>query len=482
MLNRDLEIELKREVYTHSYFEFFKFAFRILHPTEPFRDAFHVKYLCDRLQEEAERVLKNVQKNRDIIINIPPRASKSLITSIAFLPWVWIRDPSSSFITVSYDAQLSLINSQMCRDIIRDEEYQLLFGTSYQIRADTDGKELFKNNKGGARLSKTTGSNITGHKAKYIVVDDPENAKTAASKADRESLKNYYNNALFNRLTPADLGVRIIVQQRLHQDDLTGYLLTNNPDSYEHICLPAENTDVSNIKPEYLINQYKNGLLDPIRLNHFILNSFKKTLGSKGYAGQYGQSPKPDEGNIFKKEWFDIIDPNGLTRDIEINPIHFYIDTAYTEDTENDPSAIVTCYFKDNMVYILDAREVWLTFPDLCKFLTEHVNKYQYSARHSKIRIEPKASGLSVAQSLRSTTMLNIVDLPSPKDSKVTRANSITAICESRRVKMISGAYIDKFMDQLTTFPNAVHDDMVDTLVYAVIDLTNQNVDFAFLE
>ena len=248
------------------------------------------------------RIIRKEEKTKDIIVNIPPRASKSLITSVFLLPWMWINDPSLPMISVSFDEDLSLLNAQYSKDIMNNPEFQELFGDCFQIRKDQNSKGFFMNDKGGFRLSKTTGSNITGHKGVVIVVDDPQNPKTAESAVNRQAVIDYYTRALYNRLTPINLGVRIIIMQRLHEEDLTGYLLKNNPDDYLHICLPATESHLIN-PPEYS-KYYKDGLLDPIRLSAKTLLSFRKTLGERGYSGQYDQSPAPLEGGIWKREWY----------------------------------------------------------------------------------------------------------------------------------------------------------------------------------
>lgn len=479
-LSQELERDIKREVLKDSYYEFFKWAFDLLHPSSKYEDNFHVKYLCDLLQEEAERILRLEEKDLDILINIPPRTSKSLIFSVCFLPWVWIKNPAKKFITVSFDAQLALVNAQLSRDIIAHPEYQELFGDCYAIRGDADSKGYFLNNYGGYRLSRTTGQNITGFSADFIIVDDPDSAMSVYSPTEREFVHKYYFEALYNRLTPPTLGVRIVLQQRLHEMDLTGAILERQPKNYQHICLPAELNGT--VTPAHLGEFYTNGLLDPRRLSITTLMEFKSTLGTKGYTGQYLQSPSPDEGGIFKRDWFDIVSPMGLLRDPINNPVHFFLDTAYTEKQENDPSAILTCYKKDNMLYILDVHEVWMEFPALVKHITNHVQKYQYNS-YSKIFVEPKASGKSLVQQLRASTQLNVVELEPPKESKVTRANAVSPICESKRVKLIEGGYVTNFVDQITTFPHAVHDDMLDDLVHAVDKLLKKDAspDFIFI-
>lgn len=491
ILDRELELSLKRDVFKASYFEFFKWGFNLLFPAEKYEDTFHIKYLCDIYQEEVERIIRREEKNKDLIVNIPPRTSKSLITSVMLNAWAWIKDPTIPFISVSFDEELTLINAQYCKDLIKSDEYQALFGDLYQIRSDVDSKGYYMNDKGGFRLSKTTGANITGHKGMIIIVDDPQNPKKAESEIHRKDTISYYTNSLYNRLTPANLGIRIIIMQRLHENDLTGYLLEKDPQSYRHICLPAESErEINNdqgkstvkfaIYPAELEALYTDKLLDPIRLNKKTLTQFKKTLGSRGYSGQYEQRPAPDEGGILKKAWFIATDPLILKRDVINEPICFFIDGAYTEKTENDPTAILACYASNNTLYVLDVIEVWMEFPELLKFIQEYVKRFQYTAG-SRIYIEPKASGKSIAQQLRAVTMLNVAELESPKDDKITRAHGIAGICESLRVRVVIGAYIEHFLDQVGTFPTAVHDDMVDCLVMAVNTLlVNNSPDFFF--
>ena len=197
------------------------------------------------------------------------------------------------------------------------------------------------------RLSVTTGSNITGFGAEVVILDDPQNPKTAESEIERENTVRYYKDTLYNRLTPLNLGIRILVQQRLHHEDLTGHLIKNHNDEYNHICLPAELS--KDVEPKELIKNYIGGLLDPIRLSKVELIKLRKQ-GSRFYAGQYMQTPSPDEGGIIKRAWFDIVEPKDLLREPVNEPVHFFIDNAYIAKTSNDPTAIQACYLRQNIV------------------------------------------------------------------------------------------------------------------------------------
>ena len=477
----ELEKKIRRSIFRKSYKEFVKWSFSVLYPHEKWEDSPHIDYLCRVYQDEIERIIRKEEKDKDLIVNIPPRSSKSLITSVFLLAWMWIKDPTLTMISVSFDEDLSLLNAQYSKDLIQSPEYQELFGNCFSIRKDANSKGYFMNNKGGFRLSKTTGSNITGHKGVVIVVDDPQNPKTAESKVSRQATIDYYTRSLYNRLTPINLGVRIIIMQRLHEDDLTGYLLKNNSEDYTHICLPATKNEETVSPPSCLSFYNKDGLLDPVRLSKKILDGFKRTLGERGYSGQYDQSPSPQEGGIWKKEWFDIVNPLFLRREVENEPIHFYIDGAYTEKTENDPSGLLACFRQNNELYIVDFTEVWMDFPTLIKYIPEYAARFGYNHR-SRIVVEPKASGLSIVQQLRSQTGLNVVEGKPPKDDKITRANSVSAIIESKRVRLVDGSYVPRYVEQVTMFPNSSHDEGVDLTVMAINDLLiNQGPDFSFV-
>lgn len=479
-IDRSLELELKRKVFEQSYYEFARWCFTLLFPNERFEPNFHIEYLCDLYQDEVERIIRKEEKDGDIIVNVPPRSSKSLITSVFLLPWMWIKDPTLPMINVSFDEDLTLLNAQYSKDIIQSPEFQELFGDRFFIRKDQNSKGFFMNDKGGFRLSKTTGSNITGHKGVVIIVDDPQNPKTAESAVARQATIDYYTRSLYNRLTPINLGVRIIIMQRLHEDDLTGYLLKHNGEDYRHICLPAELN--KNITPIELASQYKDGLLDPIRLSYKTLQGFRKTLGERGYAGQYDQNPAPLEGGIWKRHWFDIINPLILRRNIDSEPIDFYIDGAFTEKTENDPTGLMATFIQDNYLYILDFTEVWLDFPSLIKYIIEYTTRFQYSNR-SRIIIEPKANGLSIVQQLRAMSNLNVIEGTAPKDDKVTRANSVAPTIEARRVRLVDGTWVTDYIEKVSTFPNATHDEAVDLTVMAINDkLFNNGPDFFFVQ
>ena len=173
------------------------------------------------------------------------------------------------------------------------------------------------------------------------------------------------------------------------------------------------------------------------------------------------QTPTPLDSGMIKEEWFQV------DRYREDGIVNFVIDPAYTANQKNDPSALLAYTYKNNKWQIIDCVNVYKEFPDLVKFIPEWVTKNGYS-NQSRIYVEPKASGKSIVQTLVRETGLNVREDKPPTKDKVARVADVSASLESGRVSILQGKWNKEFMDQLTKFPSAKHDDMVDCLVMAV--------------
>lgn len=486
IVNEGFILQLQRSVYSQSYYEFFKAFFPYLSKGDEYNDNFHIKVICDRLQQEIERIIAKRPRKKDIIINVPFRSSKSLMVTVAFPVWCWIVRPQTKFICTSYSGSLALEHAELARNLINTELFQKLFGEKVKLIADENQKGFYNIEGGGFRKSIGMGGQITGSGSDFIILDDPQNPKMAASEVERENVKNFYSNTLYSRLNQLELGVRVIVMQRLHEADLSGHLLEVSPERHDLICIPVEidrnKLEEENVSPKELIKYYdENGLFWPTRFKKSVIEDFISSLGSREAAGQLYQRPAPKEGNLVKRDWFEIVNPANVTRDLRYNPVMFYIDTAETEKQEGDFSAVCAAFKKDGIVYISNVFKFKKTFVDLCKFIPEWANANLYS-QYSMIKIEPKSSGKSVVAALKASTQMNVVEMESPKEDKITRLSSITPLIESGRVKLLQGNWIDAFLPNLLMFPNVKNDDDVDVFVYAVKDLLATNdFDFTFV-
>lgn len=425
----------------------------------------HIKFLCDTLQEIVERVIRRESALWDyVIINVPPGSTKSTIAT-QFLPiWSWTADASLRWICSSYSADVSLDHGDKSRLIFRSEKFARYFPELLPDR-DNDAKSDFKNLLGGERYATSTGANITGNHAHVIVVDDPLNPKGAVSDADRKSANKYVDETLFSRKVDKKIVPTIIIMQRLHEDDVTGHVLKKPGLRVLHICLPAELSN--NIQPAELRKEYERqgGLLDPIRLDRDVLKTMRTVLGTYAASGQLDQRPSPEEGGILKKRWFEIVD-----RVVPAHaPVKFRIDPAYTEKTSNDATGFLAYFMEGGILYVVNAEELFLELPELTAYLKVYYQRHGGDHR-STMKVEPKASGKSVVQSLKTIKGFNIMEGRAPKEDKIARVNSISPSCEAGKVKLLRGSWNEYFLGQLGAFPNASQDNLVDCLAEAVLD------------
>ena len=463
--DKALKFALEKKLCELSFYEFFKKAWHVVEPSIKLCTNWHHKYLCDILQEECERIIDNRVKTRDIIINIPFRATKSILVTVMFPVWCWIKDPKLRFITASYSADLSIEHSTRSRDIINSEWFRERWGDLFHIKKDQNLKSRYENNFLGVRRATSVGGTVTGQGGDFLIVDDPVSPQHAASEIERENANEWYRTTFYSRLNNPHTGIRIIIMQRIHDNDLSGFLLYGGESrmKYQHICIPAEKSD--DVKPKKLKSFYdEDGLFWADRFSRNILDDYKQALGSYGYAGQLMQTPTPLNSGMIKAEWLKIDQYKIVDDKVAVN---FVIDPAYTSNEKNDPSALLAYTFKDNKWQIIDCVNVYKEFPELVKFIPQWVTKNGYN-NNSRIYVEPKASGKSIVQTLHKETGLNIREDKPPSKDKVARVQDISASLESGRVSLLKGKWNEEFVQQLVKFPSAKHDDMVDCLVMAI--------------
>ncbi|QYR02323.1 phage terminase large subunit [Riemerella anatipestifer] len=456
-----------------SFFYFVKLFWKEIIPEIPVWN-WHIPYLCDELQKVAQNVFDRKPKLHDLLINIPPGTTKSTIVTIMWPAWLWAVDPTIRIISNSYAADIATEHAIKSRDIINSKKYQKLF-PYVAIRKDKSGKQAYDNTQNGARYTTSTGGAITGKHAHIIINDDPQNPKQAESEAHRKQAEDH-TKTLSSRKVNKVVSVTVTVMQRLHEKDVSGYLLGKKGESIKHIKLPAEITEKTKPVPPELEDNYKDGLLDPVRLDRKALDEAKVDLGTRGYNGQFLENPTSEDGDIVKKEWFTIISRDEFykLKSKQRTTIHFFMDTAYTDKSENDPTGIHASCKIGNNIYITDRRKVRKEFPELIKFVPDYVKSQGYDA-YSTIRIEPKASGKSVVQTLKAFTKLNVVEIPAPTDDKKTRLHAASPTVESGRVFLVEGAWNEEFLEEVCGFPNASHDEDVDLLGYQISYHLNNN-------
>lgn len=270
----------------------------------------HMSYICQVMQEMAERVFEGLPRLHDTVINISPGSSKSSLCSILFPAWVWCRMPEARIMTASHTQSLVLDLSSKARTVLTSESYQELF-PEIRIVKDTEG--YYTNSYGGDRFSCTVGGKTpTGFHALFIVVDDPLDPQKALSEQELSIANNFVTSVIPTRKVNKEVAATFLIMQRLAVNDPAGTLLSlaRNSDGVpiRHVCIPAEledDKDRGRVSPPELVGRYKDSLMDPVRLPRRVLRSYRSTMGIYSYAGQFAQRPVPPGGQMFKPEYFN---------------------------------------------------------------------------------------------------------------------------------------------------------------------------------
>lgn len=461
---------IRAEQCKNRFFDFFVEFWDIINPDDELEVAWYHEYLCDKIQAIIERAIAKLPKEKDVIINIPPGTSKSTIVSQMAGAWAWIHAPYFVIITSTNSHGLSLDQSLKSKQIVKSDRYNQYFQPHFlknygrMLTLTKDNEKEWRNNFGGIRYFTSVTGGIIGKHAHLLLADDLLEVEKANSEAARNKANRYVSKTLPTRKKNKDVTPTVMIMQRLHENDPTGYLLKLGK-PIDLIKLPAEVT--GDIHPIELRNNYIDGLLDPNRLNKHTLNEQKTELGTYDYAGQYEQEPTPKGGGKVKEKWFQFIDeddlPLGLVWDL-------WIDGAYTKHTKNDPTGFMIAAFdkRKNRLYVRHADEEYMEMPDLLKHVPKYCNMYGVGSR-SRVYIEPKASGHSLKQLITDVTPLSgvLIEGKLVIEGKESRLSELSPKVESGKVFLVKGSWTDKFISQITTFPRALHDEFVDLLGYA---------------
>jgi len=418
----------------------------------------HLDVLCEEIQRADERVFQRVAKEYDLIINVPPGTSKTLICSVFSTAWEFARMPDIKVFVGSYSDSAVLNIADNISILVNSEKYKSLF-PDVQIRKNANTKHGFKTTVNGEFYAYTVGGTITGKHADILKLDDPINPKQVASKVELKKTNDFIDRTLPTRKTDKLVTPTYLIMQRLSHDDPTAHLLEKKGEGIRHICLPAKLN--SAVYPKEMESIYTDGILDPYRLSQEALTDLRADLGEWGFNSQILQQPTPPGGNIFKRDWFEIsdFDPKNFRRGINL-----YIDPAYTEKETNDPTAIAVYFKHVGAIFLVDCFNVRLNFPDLEAKIYDTLIQYGHPTM-STVWIEAKGPGISLVQSLqhsRKYPQMRIKGDNGVPRSKEARASATSRFVEDKSFKIIEGDWNEEYLAQMCDFPYAKHDDMVD--------------------
>jgi len=465
-LKKRLMIEMHRKlrkVAEDSYYEFFKQAWEVIEPQTPLLLNWHVKYLCDELQAAVTRSALRQEKLHDILINISPRSLKSMICTVLLQPWAWINYPWLRFINTSYSAKLSTDHARMSRQLTDSAWYQSYWGERWQMTSDQNVKTYFTNDKGGRRFSTSVTGGVTGSGADIIIWDDIINPKEmlTAGVEGIEKANDYYDRILYTRLDNQETGVRIGVMQRLHEDDTSGHVLKKYKGDYKHICIPAE-IDGDNVQPHELLKNYSEaGLFFEKRFTRKYLDRLKKA-GRRFYLGQILQRPSEKEGNIFKRKEFK----RYLVIPARFDRVFQSWDMNFKEGKKNSYVCGQVWGVKGANIYLLDMYRAQVGFKVAMRAFLSMQQKWPESREKY---VEDKANGPAII-SLLKDNIEGIIPIE-PEGSKNARAEAVAYMVESGNVYLPHESICDwiaEALDEITAFPNATFNDIVDALTQAL--------------
>lgn len=424
----------------------------------------HIEYICEEVQKVLIRMINREEKQYDLIINVPPGSTKSTIVTQMANAWIWTIDQSIRVMTGSFSATLAADHSSKTRDILQSDLYRQLF-PYLRLKDDQNAKSHYKTTKNGERYAIGIYGAVTGFHFHVQIIDDPINPKESLNEDKRAKAVSFFTDTLPSRKVNKKITPLILIMQRLHTEDPTGYIIKNR-DNVKHISIPAEITSKVKPKPLELEKYYKDGLMDVVRMPRETLDEAKKEMGSMSYNGQMMQEPVDPSGNLLKLDWFDVVPVHELPKGLLNNIKDFNGDTATKDKSSNDPSAILAYTFYNNDLWLIDWVNKRMEFPELIEEIKDFVTDLGH--KQSKVYIEPKSSGSSVVQQLRRFSGLNIMEYKMEAGDKIQRLNACIPYCEARRIKLVKGYWNQEFLDQCTMFPRHKHDEAIDNLTMAI--------------
>lgn len=417
----------------------------------------HQQIICEAL----ERVVTG-HTNR-LVINVPPRSGKTELAVKNFMAWAMGLFPDAEFIHASYAKRLATANTYEVRAMMQSEAHHEIFPWT-SLQGDSKAKDEFRTAQGGVVYATGADGTITGYGASKmreafggaIVIDDPHKAGEGTSKLMRENVIAWFQSTIASRLNKPD-GPIIVIMQRLHEEDLSGWLLAGGSgEKWEHVNIPARNEDGSSFWPA----QFPDEMLARL-----------ESASSYVFAGQYMQKPAPIGGGMFKDHWWQMMPAPPPTRWRAI-----YADTAQKTANHNDWS-VLQCWGQtlNGQAIMLDmVRGKWEA-PELETMARAFWNKHKSIDNMGALRafkVEDKVSGTGLIQKLKREG-IPIIGIQRNID-KVTRAYDAAPLIQSGNVILLNNVpHLSDFMAEASVFPNGAHDDMIDTAMSAINDMFN---------
>lgn len=420
--------------------------------------AFHMNWHIRAIAHALEQV--RLGRIKRLIITMPPRSLKSLMCSIAFPAFVLGHDPTKRFIVASYGADLAIKLGNDFRTIVNMPQYDAIF-PAMRISTMKNTQAEVVTTLNGFRLSTSVDGPLTGRGGDFIIIDDPIAALAAASQKAREHVLNWYVSALLSRLDDKKNGAIVLVMQRLHEDDLAGFLLRSS-DEWTVLNLPAiaQKDEQIPIGNNAFHHRREGEVLHPEREPMAVLESLRAELGADIFEAQYQQQPVAPRGVMIDRDWVQRYDqlPTPPARRILQS-----WDIASKEGAENDWSVCTTWLIWNKHYYLIDVLRGRFDYPTLKERVVSHAKLH----KPCTILIEDAGVGTALVQDLKKASF-SVVAIK-PEHDKKTRMSIQSAKFSSGRVFFPRQApWLATLELELFAFPRGRHDDQVDSISQAL--------------
>ena len=422
----------------------------VKHVWPEFIEGRHHKEIADKFNKLASGEIKR------LIINMPPRHTKSEFASFLLPSWMVGRKPNLKIIQTTHTTELAIRFGRKAKTLMDSEEYKQVFQT--RLREDSQAAGKWETEQGGEYYAAGVGSAITGRGADLLIIDDPHSEQDAMNPEALERAYEWYTSGPRQRLQPG--GAIVLVMTRWSTKDLTSKLINSQKslkaDKWEVVEFPAILPSGKPVWPEY----WKKDELEGV----------KASISIGKWNAQWMQNPTAEEGSILKREWWQLWDKPYIPP--LVHTIQSY-DTAFSKKETADYSAITTWgVFHPNedptsapQLILLDAVKERLEFPELRK---EALEQYKYWKPDTVI-IEGKASGMPLTYELRKIGIPVINFTPSKGQDKHSRVNAVSPMFESGMIWAPDEDFADEVIEECASFPYGDNDDLVDSTTQALM-------------
>ena len=426
------------------------------HVYDGFIEGTHHRIIAEKLERIASGELKR------LIVNMPPRHSKSEFASYLMPSWFLGRNPKLKIIQATMNTELAVRFGRKVRDLIADPIYREIFPNT-DLKPDSQAAGRWETSAGGEYFAAGVGAAMTGRGADLLIIDDPHSEQDALSPSAYDNAWEWYTSGPRQRLQPG--GTIIIVQTRWSKKDITGRLLAAQQkdimaDQWEVVEFPAIMPSGEPLWPEFWKKEE--------------LLKVKASLSVGKWNAQWQQNPTSEETAMVKREWWQAWEHDDIP---DLDYVIQSYDTAYSKKETADYSAITTWgVFQpygngDQHLILMDAKKGRWNFPELKTIAQEEAEYWEPEL----MLIEAKASGTPLADEMRLLNLPVATFSPGRKRGgggmdKTTRMHIVSPIFESGKVWYPEGEkFADEVIEEVASFPNGEHDDFCDSMTMALM-------------